>query len=156
MVKRSDSQALARKHLDRQFEAFSHKGMTRPPKGWLRAVRDALGLTSRQLASRMGKTHTTITALEKGEVAGTTTLNSLRDAAEAMNCTLVYAIVPNRPLEEMVRAQSRKIAEAQLARVNHTMRLEDQAVARSDLTAQIDRLADDLRREGGSRIWEAS
>lgn len=153
MVKRSDSQALARKHLDKQFEGISLKNTTRPPKGWLRAIRDALGLTSRQLASRMGKTHTTITALEKGEVAGTTTLNSLRDAAEAMNCTLVYAIVPNQSLEAMVRAQSRKLAEAQLARVNHTMRLEDQAVARSDLTDQINRLAEDLSRDG-SRIWE--
>jgi predicted DNA-binding mobile mystery protein A len=151
MVKRSDSQALARKHLDKQFEGISLT--TRPPKGWLRAIRDALGLTSRQLASRMGKTHTTITALEKGEVAGTTTLNSLRDAAEAMNCTLVYAIVPNQSLEEMVRAQSRKVAEAQLGRVNHTMRLENQAIARSDLTDQINRLAEDLNRDG-SRLWE--
>jgi predicted DNA-binding mobile mystery protein A len=154
MVKRSDGQALARKHLDRQFEALSLKNMTRPPKGWLRAIRDALGLTSRQLASRMGKSHTTITALEKGEIAGTTTLNSLRDAAEAMNCTLVYAIVPNQSLEATVRAQSRKLAEAQLARVNHTMRLEDQAVARSDLTEQIDRLADELQRTESSRLWE--
>lgn len=156
MVKRSDGQALARKHLDRQFEGVSLKGATRPPKGWLRAIRDALGLTSRQLASRMGKNHSTITALEKGEVAGTTTLNSLRDAAEAMNCTMVYAIIPNQPLEEMVRAQSRKVAEAQLARVNHTMRLEDQAVARSELTEQINRLADELRRTEGSRLWEES
>jgi predicted DNA-binding mobile mystery protein A len=156
MVKRSDGQALARKHLDKQVETISRKGMTRPPKGWLRAIRDALGLTSRQLAMRMGKTHTTITALEKGEVAGTTTLNSLRDAAEAMNCTLVYAIVPNQPLEEMVRAQSRKAAEAQLSRVNHTMRLEDQAVARSALTEQIDRLAEELRRTNSSGIWEKS
>ncbi|MGU3456050.1 mobile mystery protein A [Brevundimonas sp. M1A4_2e] len=153
MAKRSDSQALARKHLDKQFERISIKNTTRPPKGWLRAIRDALGLTSRQLATRMGKTHTTITALEKGEVAGTTTLNSLRDAAEAMNCTLVYAIVPNQSLEAMVRAQSRKLAEAQLARVNHTMRLEDQAVARSDLTDQINRLAEDLSRDG-SRLWD--
>lgn len=156
MVKRSDGQALARKHLDRQFEAMSLKAMTRPPRGWLRAIRDALGMTSRQLASKMGKTHTTITALEKGEVAGTTTLNSLRDAAEAMNCTLVYAIVPNGSLEEMVRKQALKLAQAQLARVNHTMRLENQAVARSDLAEQLERLAEEIRREGGSRIWEAS
>lgn len=156
MVKRSDSQALARKHLDRQFEAMSLKGMTRPPKGWLRAIRDALGLTSRQLAARMRKNHSTIIALEKGELAGTTTLNSLRDAAEAMNCTLVYSVVPNGSLEEMVRTQSRKAAEAQLSRVNHTMRLEDQAVARSDLTDQIDRLAEELRRTNSSGIWEAS
>ncbi|MBA4809269.1 mobile mystery protein A [Brevundimonas sp.] len=153
MVKRSEVQALGRKHLDRQFEAISLKGVARPPKGWLRAIRDALGLTSRQLASRMGKTHTTITALEKGEIAGTTTLNSLRAAAEAMNCTLVYAIIPNQPLEDMVRIQSRKLAEAQLMRVNHTMRLEDQAVARSELAEQIDRLAEDLRRDG-SRLWD--
>jgi len=156
MVTRSDGQALARKHLDRQFEAISLKGMKRPPKGWLRAIRDALGLTSRQLGARMGKNHSTIIALEKGEIAGTTTLNSLRDAAQAMNCTLVYAVVPNGPLEEMVHAQSRKAAEAQLLRVNHTMRLEDQAVARSELMDQIDRLADELRRTDSSGIWDAS
>ena len=156
MVTRSDGQALARKHLDRQFEEISLKGMTRPPKGWLRAIRDALGLTSRQVAARMGKNHSTIIALEKGEVAGTTSLNSLRHAAEAMNCTLVYAVVPNGSLEEMVRAQSRKAAEAQLNRVNHTMRLEDQAVTRSALTEQVNRLAEELRRTDSSGIWEES
>ncbi len=153
MVKQKEGSALARKHLDRQFEAMTSRYAARPPKGWLRAIRDALGLTSRQLAVRMGKTHTTVTALEKGEVAGTTTLNSLRAAAEAMNCTLVYAIVPNQPLEEMVRVQARKLAEAQFARVNHSMRLEDQAVARHDLAEQIERRADELRRDG-RRLWE--
>jgi predicted DNA-binding mobile mystery protein A len=154
MVNRSDSQALARKHLDRQLSGLPKQAMTRPPRGWLRAIRDSLGLTTRQLAGRMGKNHSTIVALEQGEVAGTTTLNSLKDVAEALNCTLVYAIVPKQPLESMVRNQARKKAERLLGRVSHTMRLENQAVARSEQAEQIDRLASDMLTRNSSAIWD--
>ncbi|HZZ37352.1 MAG TPA: helix-turn-helix domain-containing protein, partial [Caulobacteraceae bacterium] len=53
----------------------------RPPKGWLRAVRDALGMTTKQLARRLGVSQPRVVALEKGEVDESVTLTSLRRAA---------------------------------------------------------------------------
>lgn len=148
-------EALARKHLDRVFGDVRIDAIRqRPPKGWIRAIRDALGLTARQLASRMGRTHSVLVRLERSEVADAITLGSLRAAAEAMDCTLVYAIVPNRSLTETARARATSIADAQLSRMHHTMRLEDQALTRDDLAEERNRLIEGILARGGSRLWE--
>jgi predicted DNA-binding mobile mystery protein A len=148
-------EALARKHLDRVFGDVRIDAIRqRPPKGWIRAIRDALGLTARQLASRMGRTHSVLVRLERSEVADAITLGSLRAAAEAMDCTLVYAIVPNRSLTETARARATSIADAQLSRMHHTMRLEDQALTRDDLVEERTRLIEGILARGGSRLWE--
>jgi predicted DNA-binding mobile mystery protein A len=148
-------EALARKHLDRVFGDVRIDAIRqRPPKGWIRAIRDALGLTARQLASRMGRTHSVLVRLERSEMADAITLGSLRAAAEAMDCTLVYAIVPNRSLTETARARATSIADAQLSRMHHTMRLEDQALTRDDLAQERNRLIEGILARGGSRLWE--
>lgn len=148
-------EALARKHLDRVFGDVRIDAIRqRPPKGWIRAIRDALGLTARQLASRMGRTHSVLVRLERSEVADAITLGSLRAAAEAMDCTLVYAIVPNRSLTETARARAASLADAQLSRMHHTMRLEDQALTRDDLAEERNRLIEGILARGGSRLWE--
>ena len=148
-------EALARKHLDRVFGDVRIDAIRqRPPKGWIRAIRDALGLTARQLASRMGRTHSVLVRLERSEVADAITLGSLRAAAEAMDCTLVYAIVPNRSLTETARARATSIADAQLSRMHHTMRLEDQALTRDDLAQERNRLIEGILARGGRRLWE--
>jgi predicted DNA-binding mobile mystery protein A len=103
----------------------------------------------------MGKTHSVLVRLETSEVADTISLGSLRAAAEAMDCTLVYAIIPNRSLSDMARARAAAIADAQLGRMHHTMRLEDQALTRDDLAQERNRLIETILARGGSRLWEA-
>src|SRR3954447_21113055 len=117
-----DTKSLARTHLERRLAPLRRNvDLTRPSRGWVRAIRDSLGMTTRQLAERLGKAQSTVVDLEKGEVADTVTLASLRQAAEALQCSLVYALVPRRPLEEMVREQAAQIVDRQLAPVHHTM-----------------------------------
>ena len=122
----------------------------RPPKGWIRAIRDALGMTTRQYAVRLGVHPSRIGALEKDEVDETVTLGSLRRAAEALNCRLVYTLVPNEPLTTMLRRQAEKKADEQLQRVGHSMRLENQELTVADhrrqqeLLKQADALRDDV------------
>lgn len=126
----------------------------RPPRGWLRAIRDALGLTTKQLALRLGVSQPRVVALEQGEVNETVTLASLRRAAEALDCTLVYAILPNRPLVDTLRERAEKVADAQMARMDHTMGLENQALTRADQRRQRDNLVDDLMRGPARRLWD--
>ena len=128
--------------------------MARPPRGWVRAIRDALGLTSKQLGLRMGVSQPRIVALEKGEVEDTVTLASLRRAAEALDCTLVYAFLPNKPLVAKLQQRAELQANAQLRRMNHTMRLENQALTRSDLQRQRELLVDQLLRGSPQRLWD--
>src|SRR3981081_63847 len=111
------------RHLDRRFAALRPlTNSPRPPKGWLRAIRDALGMTTAQLARRLGVSQPRIVELEQSEASGSVTLNTLQRAAEALGCRLIYALVPEQPLEETVRDRATLVAERQLASVEHTMR----------------------------------
>lgn len=147
--------ALAIKSLDKRFAAIREARIATPPRGWLRAIREALGLSTRQLAERMGAAPSRVTTLEKAEVTGGTTLRSLREAAEAMDCTLVYAIVPKTTLEAIRRERAAIIAERELSSLHHTMRLENQAVGREELEEERQRLIEDLLAGSPRRLWEA-
>lgn len=145
---------LARKNLERRFVPLRKADLTPPAKGWLRAVRDALGMTATQLAGRLDVVPSRITALEKAEITGSTTIKSLREAAEAMGCTLVYAIVPARPMEEALRERATLLAGEQLDRTNHSMRLEDQALSPEDMAAERERLIAAYLNGNERRLWD--
>ncbi|MDB5567095.1 MAG: mobile mystery protein [Tardiphaga sp.] len=108
-----------------------------PAKGWIRAIRDALGMSSEQLARRVSLRSQSIDDWEKAEANGSIQLKTLRRAADALDCTLVYALVPKTSLENAVHSRARRIAMRDLGRVAHTMKLEDQATDDSDLEEQI-------------------
>ncbi len=146
--------ALVRKQLDARFRKMKVPALhTRPKQGWIRAVRDALGMTSSQLATRLNVSQPRVIALEKGEVDGSVTLQSLLRAAEALNCSLIYALVPNEPLETMVRKQAERMATDLLKIVNHTMGLEDQAVSPTELKRQRQELIEDMLRNKPRQLW---
>lgn len=149
-----DKAALARKSLDKRLAPLRDMPLAVPPRGWLRAIRESLAMNSRQLAARMGVTRSRITALEKAEVTGTTTLKSLRAAAEAMDCTLVYAIVPTRSLDAIMRARAAEKADVELAQIHHTMTLENQAMIKADLEQERNRLIDELLAGSVRSLWE--
>src|SRR5216684_5875804 len=99
----------ARKQLDKRLARLRPVDeLVRPQRGWVRAIRDAIGMTAAQLAARMKVSQPRIADLEKAEVDGRLTLNSLERAAEALGCTLVYALVPHRSLEELVQDRARQ------------------------------------------------
>lgn len=142
--------------LDERLEtlrAVAHLAAV-PPRGWIRAVRDTLGMTTRQLGQRLGVSQPRVVKLEQGEIAGTITLESLRRAAEALGCRLVYSIVPVKPLTETIEERISEIAERQLASVEQTMRLEAQEVTskkrREQAREQI--VQEVLRRP--ARLWD--
>lgn len=139
---RLDDKLAALKPLDR---------FARPPKGWIRAIRDAIGMTGAQLGRRMGMTPQAVADLEKSEAAGKIQLDTLRRAAEAMDCVLVYAIVPNTSLGEMVDHRARALAIQALNRVSHSMALEDQRVDR-DFEARVAAYVEKLRDRD---LWNA-
>jgi predicted DNA-binding mobile mystery protein A len=117
------------RHLDQRFTALKPLAAApRPPKGWVRAIREALGLTTAQFARRLGMAQPSVIALEKSEAAGRITLRTLERAAEALGCRVVYALIPAKPLAETVRERAKIVAARKLAAVEQTMRLEDQSV----------------------------
>jgi predicted DNA-binding mobile mystery protein A len=143
------------RHLDKRFAALRPlTESARPPKGWLRAVRDALGMTTAQYARRLGVSQPRIIELEQSEASGGVTLNTLQRAAEALGCRLVYVLAPEKPLADTVRERAETVATRQLADIEHTMRLENQAVADKQFIRGLhrQRIEELLRRP--ARLWD--
>ena len=142
----------SRRSLDTRFAAMPPTAQLRPPvRGWIKAIREALGMSSAQLAKRLGIAQPSVFAIEQSEHRGAIQLSTLRRVAEAMDCTLVYALVPNQPLDTTVRDRARQIARRNLEPVAHSMALENQAVPAEDFEARIDALARDLNPR---RLWD--
>ena len=134
------NKALARSRLDVRLSGLRNLDeLTRPHKGWIRAIRDALGMSSRELAARMGVSQTTIPDIERSEQRLTIKLHTLQRAADALECDLVYFLRPRRSLNELVMSQAHRKAGEHLGWVAHQSRLEDQVVLDED--SHLDDLA---------------
>ncbi len=127
----------------------------RPRGGWVRSIRQALGMSAAQLGNRLGLSRQGVADLERREVGHAVTLGALEKAAEAMNATLVYAIVPRETLETTRRAQARKKAGLQLERIAHSMKLEAQAVSKMEYMRQLEENERALLRNWSRQLWDA-
>jgi predicted DNA-binding mobile mystery protein A len=142
--------AQSRSHLDQRFKALGPVARYSPPlRGWIKATREALGMTTAQLAKRLGVKQPSVVALEQSEAKGTIELATLRRVAEALECTLVYALLPKKPLEAIVRDKARTFALRRRGPVEHSMLLENQRVKERDAEARIDEIA----RETNPRLF---
>lgn len=141
-----------RARLDEKLGALKPKDrFDRPPRGWVRAIRDALGMSGVQFARRLLVRPQSVEALEKSEADGTIQIKTLRRAAEALDCTLVYALVPNKTLEASVHERARRLAVNALRRASHTMKLEDQETSKTKHEEQIEAYMRDVLKDRD--IW---
>jgi predicted DNA-binding mobile mystery protein A len=123
---------LRAKQLERALQPFiAAKGTLRPPKGWIRAIREVAGISVRGLAKQLSKSPSSglVPHLEKSEAEYRITLGRLRDAAEALGCQLVYALVPKTGrVQDLLEQRARTKADENVRAVEHSMALENQAV----------------------------
>ena len=125
----------------------------RPPSGWIKAIREALGMPAAHLAKRLGLVPSTVLRLETSEADDTITLNSLRRVAEALGCELQYALVPKQTLAQTMEAQANKIARERMATVVHSMALEAQASSDDAVNTQVEEIAESLLRGSRRELW---
>ena len=125
-----------------------------PKSGWIRTIREGLGMTQSQLAKRLGITRQALDGLERGEASGKITLESLRRLAEALHSRVVYMVVPETSLKEMRRSRAAKLARTQFERVSHSMNLEAQGVKQSQGERQLARLVDEILSENPKKLWD--
>ncbi len=126
----------------------------RPPGGWLRAIRESLGMSARQVAERQGVSRQAIAEQESREAEGSITLSALRRAAEAMGCDLFYVVVPQLPMPELLRQRARAVVAKNLGRVAHSMGLEDQAVSDEEFEQQVEDMAEELLSDLPRSFWD--
>lgn len=146
--------SLPLEQLDRTLAPWRSLSRLRPSGGWLRAVRQALGMTTRQLAKSVGVTQAAVVDAERSEAKGDITLATLRRYATALDCEVSYALVPKRPLQELVEERADHIARDQVLRVRHSMALEDQSTSKEHFEREIAELRRKLLEGKRSRLWQ--
>ena len=125
----------------------------RPGAGWVRAIREALGMSAAAFARRLGMSHSGVRKLEAAEASDAITLASLRKLAAALDCELHYALVPRQSLEESIRKQATYVAHERIAALTQSMALEDQAVSETATAELLQREAETLAAGVRKRIW---
>lgn len=133
----------------RQFGGFSSP----MSQGWLKTVRQALGMSGPQLAKRLGVTKGRISQVEAAEQDGGVTLKTMRSIAEAMNCRFVYTVIPDKEVELVIKDQAIKKAKARVKAASTQMALEAQALGEEKLNAEIERIANDILDKMPSDLW---
>lgn len=146
-------QHLARRQLDRRLTQIRDTGplLDGPRGGWVKTLRLALGMPQAYLAERMGVSRQAVSRLEQREADGSVTLKALEQAAHAMGGRVVYAIVPERSIEETLEGRAVRLAKQMTGSVRHTMKLEDQEPM-SDLDEHTRELAKELL-ASPARLW---
>lgn len=145
---------LMREQLNEKLSKFRGLNEVSPPSGWIRIIREALGMSTKQLAKRANLDQSRISRIEIAEQSGELKLSTLNKVAEALNMQLVYAFVPKSDLENMVRDQARKRAIQKLKKLNHTMRLEQQELSDIEKEKALNNMIEKILMEEQKKIWD--
>ena len=152
---RPKDRATARRQLDKRLNLLdSSEAFSRPPRGWIKAIRESLGMTTAQLGRRLGVSQPRAVAIENAETKGSITLDSLERAAHALDCRLVYTLVPRKPLEDLVKERASLLAKKRLKSTSHSMALEAQELDAADESQQLKILTRQLIEKAGSKLWD--
>lgn len=138
----NDAAAMARRHV--------------PKQGWIRTVRTALSMSGSALSRRVGGGRTWAANMQRHEREERATLKSMREAAAAMGCRFVYAIVPpeGRSIEDLIAAQAERRARQIVHSASVHMALEAQQLGEAENAAEIERLKKRLLDEMPRDFWE--
>ena len=151
---RRKQKKIFREQLDDTLNVFSSiASVNRPIKGWIRAIRDALGMNMRQFAQRLGVSKSRIPRIEQDEITGSLTLKTMNRVADKLDCVFVYGFVPRTSLENTVREQASIVAKRRMNRLLHTMNLEAQGLSSQDAKKTFNNMVDEII-DMPSILWE--
>lgn len=124
-----------------------------PKSGWIQVIRKVLGLSSRQLAKRLGCTQSNVMAFERREKKRTISLETLDQVASAMNCRCVYFFIPNKPFDQILKERAQLIVKKRLSVVEHSMKLEQQGISSEQRQQQENELVEELLQGSPKDLW---
>jgi predicted DNA-binding mobile mystery protein A len=143
--------SLNLKQISNRIESLrSNSQKSKIRTGWIKCIRQALKMKSSQLADRLNISQGALSELEKREETGALTLKKLEEAAEALNCEVIYYLLPKESLEDVVEKQASLKAARILNKASEHMELEDQKVE-TTFSEKLERLKSKLIQKGD--IW---
>ncbi len=125
-----------------------------PKQGWLREIRDALGISQSQLAARAGISRATVQQMERAEGRRRITLASLDRLAQAMDCQVAFAIVPKSGTLQEIRARQ-ALARAELLLKEKLEASPNPDLRPRELARRKERIAARLLRGSRRKLWRS-
>ena len=111
-------------------------------------------MSGRQFAQRLGVSPPWVTNLERKEISGSVTIKTMRQAAEAMDCVFVYALLPRENLSATLRKRAEALARKRMASVSHTMLLEGQQLSEPEQKKALESEIEALLRDMPKELWD--
>lgn len=145
------SSKITREFVDKN--ATLARKLTTPKDGWIRTIRDALGMSGEQLAARLNTTRSNISRIEKAERDETINIKSLKNVASALNSQLVYAIVPNQEINKIIEKRAEELATKIVMQTSDYMVLEQQGLDIDKLKEEIEKVKKMLIEDNNNQIW---
>lgn len=147
---------LSRKQLDQKLNGFKPMlNITVPKGGWIKSIRQALGMTTTVLAKRINVDQSRISRIESAEESLEVKLSTLQKVADGLGVKFVYGFVTENDLESLIREQSYKVAKERLRRIDHSMKLEMQGVSKKQFDETLDELTDQIMAEESKTLWDS-
>lgn len=144
---------LQLKHVASRLKTLKTRDMiSKPPQGWIRFIREALNMSTKALASRVGISPNTMSETEKAEVEESLTIKKLRKVADSMNCDLVYYLLPREDIETMIERQANHISTQKIRDTQGHMELEDQSVTKEFLEERMKEEMEKLKHS--KKLWD--
>lgn len=126
-----------------------------PPIGWIKAIRNGIGMSMEQLGKKLSITKQGVMDIEKREKEGAITIKSMQEIAKAMDMKLVYGFVPNSgSLEQMIETRALEMATKIVERTSNTMKLEDQANSKERIEKAIKERASEIINKTPKILWD--
>ena len=148
------NRTLRRMQLDNYFEKLKKINLSRPKKGWIREIRESLGMSMNDLGNRVGTIKQGIERFEKEELLGKVTLETLGKIAVAMDCDLVYFLVPKTKLTATIDKQAELVAKEISLAVEKTMALENQSTSPKYRRQGVEIIKGKILVDGHKKLWK--
>ena len=148
--------SLQIQQLNSKMLAFaSLQKVAPPPTGWIKAIRNAIGMSMLQLGKRLSITKQSVQDIERREKDGSISIKALREAARALDMQLIYGFVPNDgSLEAMINRKAKELATQIVQRTSNSMKLEDQENSKQRIEKAIEERATIIKNEMPKTLWD--
>ena len=142
--------------IDKKIKQFSKLcNIPIPAEGWVYNIRQALGISLKQLGNKMGLTAAGVKEMEKREKRDSISLNSLKQFASVMELKFVYAFIPkDGSFEKMIEKRAYEIARQIVLKTSHSMALEDQQNNPARIKKAIKDRAQQIKQEMPKYLWD--
>ncbi len=137
------------KSYQKKFDSFKRITKEKPLQGWIKTIRELLGMTTVQFAKRLKVSQPRLTFIEKNEK--NLKLSTMEKIADELNCDFVYALVPREKVNDIIYNRAKQKALNIVTKVNNNMSLENQLSENKEI---LEDTIEYLISKKATKIWD--